>query len=174
MITQTETILKYLHIISWIVFVGLLIKAGAILLSFFLSFENPEAANDLYLGLDLSDLKSNNIYHFSSLLVVMIFIIILQAYISYLVIKILSKINLKNPFEFQIANLMQRISYMILLIWIVTVISNAYTDWLEDNKLTIGINSDSLNFIFLAGIIFVFAQIFKRGVEIQSEQELTV
>jgi hypothetical protein len=29
-------------------------------------------------------------------------------------------------------------------------------------------------FLFLAGIVFVIAQIFKRGIEIQTENELTV
>ena len=38
----------------------------------------------------------------------------------------------------------------------------------EDSTLISG------DFIFLAGIVYVFSQIFKKGVEIQSENELTV
>ena len=39
-----------------------------------------------------------------------------------------------------------------------------------------GITSDYIpgDFLFLAGIVYVFAQMFKPGVEIQSENELTV
>jgi len=32
----------------------------------------------------------------------------------------------------------------------------------------------SSDFIFLAGVIFIFAQIIKRGIEIQSENNLTI
>jgi len=39
-----------------------------------------------------------------------------------------------------------------------------------------GITSDYIpgDFLFIAGIVYVFAQMFKPGVEIQSENELTV
>ena len=39
-----------------------------------------------------------------------------------------------------------------------------------------GITSDYIpgDFLFLPGIVYMFAQLFRRGVEIQSENELTV
>jgi hypothetical protein len=174
MTTKTERILKVLHVLAWIVFIGLFIKAGAILISYLISLENTEAASNLYEGLNLSELRENKVYHYSILLAFMIGILLLQAYITYIVIKILSKINLSNPFHSEVALLIEKVSYLILITWIVTVIANAHIQWLQDHTMTVGISSNSIDFIFLAGVIFVIAQIFKRGVEIQSEQELTV
>jgi hypothetical protein len=51
---------------------------------------------------------------------------------------------------------------------------SAYTEWLSKRfpelteKISLG------DFLFLAGVVFVLAQIFKKGIEIQLENELTV
>ena len=67
-----------------------------------------------------------------------------------------------------------RISIVALEIGILAIISNAYAKWLMKSGVEVIYESNSTEFLFLAGIVFVIAQIFKRGLEIQNENELTV
>lgn len=172
--TKTERILKIMHVLSWIVFIGLLIKAGVILFSLLFSTGYTDGGKIVFSGLDLEALKENSLYHYSAVKVLMLIIVCLEAYIAYVVIKILGRINLSIPFKLDIAMMIEKVSYLILITWIFTVISNAYLKWLVESKMSIGMSSESVDFIFLAGIIFIMAQIFKRGIEIQSENELTI
>ena len=106
---ETKQILTIIHILAWIIFIGVCLKTGAILNSFFISsffislFINPVAAENLHLGLNLSDLYHFNITHYTIIVTLIIFLSALKAYIFYLVIKIFSKINFVNPFNTEIS-----------------------------------------------------------------------
>ena len=50
---NTKQILKLMHILTWIVFIGLCIKTGVILISYLVSINNPEASKNLFGGLNL-------------------------------------------------------------------------------------------------------------------------
>jgi hypothetical protein len=97
--TRTEQILTVITILAWIAFIGFMIEAGAILVSFGVSCISPEAAKD---------------------------------------------------------------------------ISSAHSGWLSEISGKQFGNEVPRDFIFIAGLVFIISQIFKRGVEIQSENELTV
>jgi hypothetical protein len=86
----------------------------------------------------------------------------------------LSKIHLINPFKIGIAILIEKVSYVILGTWIIAMLANLYNDWLRNSGLSLQGNWNSGEFLFLAGVIYIIAQIFKKGIEIQSENELTI
>jgi hypothetical protein len=102
----------------------------------------------------------------------------LKAYIFYLVIKIFLKLNLHKPFSTEVSVLISRISHVALEIGIITLIANGYCEWVI--KRGVGLPdlgaylNGAVEFLLLGGIIFLIAQIFKKGIEIQSENELTV
>ena len=52
--TKTSLILKVLHVIAWLIFVGLSIEAGGLIVNFFFSVFKPEFVSNLYQKLDLS------------------------------------------------------------------------------------------------------------------------
>jgi len=151
-----------------------MVKAGAILFSYCITLANPEGAKNFYAGLNLYDVRQFSFLHYTITAILMAAIPALEAYIAYLVIKVLTKIKLANPFTIEISKTIERISYFMLATWIIAIIYNMHTLWLM--KRVTGLHEDlvSTDFIFLAGVVFVIAQIFKRGVEIQSENELTV
>jgi len=177
--TKTKKILTIMNIISWVVFIGLCIKTGAILYSFFVSlFINPVAASNLHLGLNLSNLYRFNISHYATIVSLIIFLSGLKAYLFYLLIKIFLKINFVHPFSTEVSLLISRISYVALGIGILTLAGNSYCEWLTKQgvvfpDLQVYLGGDD-EFLLLGGIIFVIAQVFKKGIEIQSENELTV
>ncbi|WP_181308195.1 DUF2975 domain-containing protein [Rufibacter sp. XAAS-G3-1] len=173
--TKTKLILTVLNIISWVVFIGLCMKTGAIVISFFVSlFVNPEGARDLYLGLDLHDLYSFSLRHYVGVVSLVVFLSGLKAYLAYLVVKIFSKFDYANPFNSTNAALISQISHIALGTGVLAVIASSYSKVLLKSGIALPLHWESSEFLFLAGIIFIIAQVFKRGIELQTENELTV
>lgn len=175
----TKQVLRILHIVSWIIFIGLCIKTGSILYSFFVSLAiNAESAKNLHMGLDLSDLYGFSTRHYVTIVSYIIVLSALKAYIFYLVIKIFLKINFVQPFSTDVSLLISKISHVALGIGILTVVANGYTSWLTKKGVTFSDLEQYLGgageFLLLGAIIFIIAQVFKKGIEIQSENELTV
>lgn len=174
---KTTQVLAIMKVISWIIFIGLCIKAGALITSSCISlFVNHEAAKDLYLGLNLFGLYEFNTGYYISVISLMIAVGVLKAYLFYLVIKIFLKFDLNNPFTSNTANLISKISYVALSTGVIAVISNEYIKWLITHRIETHIPFDfgSEEVLFLAGILFLVAYIFKHGVELQQENDLTV
>ena len=172
--TKTENLLLAMNVLSWVTFIGLLIKAGAILISFGISIANPEGAKNLYRGWNLFSLRQSGMGDYTASVSFMVAIILLEAYIAFLVIKALTKIKMANPFTMEVSGLLEKISYFLLGTWVTAMLYNAHTSWLSKRYAGLQEHSISGEFIFLAGIVFVISQIFKRGVEIQSENDLTI
>ncbi|HEY3402474.1 MAG TPA: DUF2975 domain-containing protein [Ohtaekwangia sp.] len=173
--TRTEQILTVMNILAWVAFIGFSIEAGALMISYGISFVNPEGAKNFYKGLDLFSLRETRFWDYTGVVSFMVAVAILKSTVWMQVIKVTSKINLVNPFTMEIASILEKISYSLFSIWLVGMLSNGYTQWLEKNT---GVDYYGKfvqgEFIFMAGLVFIISQIFKRGVEIQSENELTV
>ncbi|WP_194774563.1 DUF2975 domain-containing protein [Pararhodonellum marinum] len=170
---------QIMHVISWIIFIGLCIKTGSILISFLVSlFVNPAGGSDLFLGLDLSALHNYHLWYYVCLVSILVYVTGRKAYIFYLVTRFFSKINLTHPFSQEVYRLISSISYVAFEIGIFLIISNAFVRWLSKRGVIFSDMHDYLGsvgeFLLLGGVIFVIAQVFKRGIAIQSENELTV
>lgn len=172
--TRTELILTIVPFLTWVVLIAFIIEGSAILYSYGVSYINPEAAKNLYNGLNLYNLMQFDFWFYSSTVSLLIALPLMKAWISYLVIKTLSSFSMRNPFTADVANRLESISYFSIGIWIVTLICNAQTRWLMKRTGELFGDIHSLEFIFVTGLVFIIAQVFKRGVEIQSENDLTV
>jgi len=183
---RTSQILRIMHILTWIAVIGLTAQAGAILISFAVSCFNPEASRNLYTGMDLEIARSLNgvldlynlrqfsFQHYAQLISILMAVFALKAFALYLVTKVLSGVNLASPFNFEVAHLIEKISYFLFSVWMVAVIGNGYISWLTKRTEFRLDQLPTSEFLFMAGLVFIISQIFKRGVEIQSESELTV
>ncbi|MFI5152685.1 MAG: DUF2975 domain-containing protein [Chitinophagales bacterium] len=172
--TKTDFLLAVMNVLAWIAFLGLCIKAGSILISYGVSISNPVASKDLYMGLNLSAVRDYDFGHYTGSVLLMAFILIMEAYTAFLVTRALSKIKMANPFTSEVSKKLVKISYIILFTWVAALLYNGHSSWLSKRIPGFQENLFSTDFIFLAGVVFVFAQIFRKGVEIQSENELTV
>jgi hypothetical protein len=74
----------------------------------------------------------------------------------------------------EVVKKLESISYILLGTWVVTILSNAHTRWIEKMTGAFYGTYESGEFIFIVGLVYIFSQVFKRGVEIQSENELTI
>ncbi len=172
---KTESIFKIMKFLTWLVFIGLCIKAGAIIISFLISlFITEEGAKNLYMGLTLFDIYQTSIWHYTIFVALLICLTVLEAYIAYVVIKIFLKFNLENPFSSNVTLLILKISHIALITGLVSLVANGYSKWLVGIGIEVNFKWGTTEFLFLSGIIYIIAQIFRRGVEIQSENELTI
>lgn len=174
----TKQILSILNVLAWIAFISLCVKTETLIFNLIFSFINPEGLKNLYTIVDFSSLIRTNLYEYASLMSLLIFISGLQAYLFYLTTRLFEKINLENPFSEAVSKLILRISYVIFEIGILAIITTNYSERLIGKGIELpDINefvSSSSEYIFLAGIVYIIAQIFKRGVELQKQNDLKV
>jgi hypothetical protein len=170
---KTERILKIMKFFSWFAFIGLMIKAGAILVTYLLSIGNAEVSKNLYEGLNMYQYRTYSFIQYSFIIAYKVLLFASEAYIAYLVIKLLQKLNIKQPFNVDVQKLMQQISNSIFYLWILAIVHNMHTQ-IIGKKHDFEMDLISSDFVFLSLIIFIFAQIVKRGIEIQSENDLTI
>lgn len=167
-----------LKIVAWVIFVGLCIEAGGLIVNFIFSLYKPESVHILYQKLDLSDMYNLSKHAFFSMYSFILVISILKAYLFYLVIILLSKLDLAKPFNSFVSNKITQISYITLSIGLLSYIARQTAQ----NLLHRGFEIDQLNqfwvdsqaFVLMAAVLYVIATIFKRGLEIQNENDLTV
>lgn len=172
---KTNAIMKVMNIIFWIVFIGLCIKTGALLVSFFVTlFINSNSAADTYMGLDLLDIYNYNVEYYIGVASFLITLSAMKAYLAYLVVKLFLKFDLNYPFNEKTASIITQMSYYALSIGVVAIIAENYANRIMRQGVTLPIDWGAEQFLFFAGIIYIIALVFKRGVEIQNENELTI
>lgn len=172
--TRTEQILSAMYILAWVAFIGYAIEAGAILVSFYASCVDPLAAKNLYNNLDFYKLREFSMFYYVGSVSFLVALPVMKSIVWLLVIKTMQKINLSTPFTNEVVRLLEQISYVLFSIWLVGMVANGYTSWLYKRTGQLFGSYITGEFIFMAGLIFIISQIFKRGMEIQSENDLTV
>lgn len=167
-----------LQIVAWVIFVGLCIEAGALLVNFIYSLYKPEIIQNLYQKMDLSEMYNRSKWAFFGMYSFILVVSILKAYLFYLVIGLISKLNLSKPFNSFVSGQITRISYFTFSVGLVSYLARQTANNLMHRGFDIDILdqfwADSQAFILMAAVIYVIATIFSKGVEIQNENDLTV
>lgn len=173
-----DFVFKVLKIVAWIIFVGLCIEAGGLIVNFVFSIYKPEFVHNLYQKLDLSDMYQRSKWAFFGMYSFILTISILKAFLFYVVIRLITKLNLSKPFNNFVSEQITQISYYTFSIGILSYIARETARNLQHKGYVIEQLSqfweDSQAFILMAAVIYVIATIFKKGVEIQIENDLTV
>lgn len=176
MVKTNNIVFKGLHIVSWLIFVGLCIEAGGLLVNFLFSIYKPEFVQNLYQKLDLSDMYNRSKWTFYGMYSFILFIAILKAYLFYLVIILLLKLDLSRPFNRFVSAQISKISYITISIGILSYLARQNAKNAQNNGFATEVLSqfwaDSQAFILMAAVIYVIATIFTKGIEIQEENDL--
>jgi hypothetical protein len=175
---KNNFVFKVLSIIAWVIFVGLCIEAGGLIVNFIFSLYKPEFVQHLYQKLDLSEMYNHSKLAFFSMYTFILVISILKAYLFFIVIRLIIKLDLLKPFNSFVSEQITQISYFTLSIGLLSYIARQTSK----NLLQRGYETDQLNqfwvdsqaFILMAAVVYVIATIFKKGLEIQNENDLTV
>jgi len=167
-----------LHIVAWVIFIGLCIEAGGLVVNFIFSIYKPEFVQNLYQKLDLSEMYNRSKWAYFSMYSFILVISVLKAYLFYLVIRLLFKFNLSKPFNRFVSLQITKISYFTFSIGILSYIARqAAKDLLHRGYSIDNLNqfwADSQAYILMAAVVYVIATIVTKGVEIQNENDLTV
>ena len=173
-----QPILMLITVIIWSIFIGLCIQAGTLIFTFTYSLIQPIISKDLYEGLNLFSLQTHSKWQYIALVTLLISISILKAQLFYTMIRIFIKIDLIHPFSNGIAKLISKLSYIAFTLGVTQLLCSTFVKQLDPEAFQImGVDnhlSGSFEYFLLSALIFAIAQVFKRGVEIQAENELTV
>ncbi len=175
---KNNFVFKVLGVVAWIIFVGLCVEAGALLVNFIFSLFKPEIIKNLYQKLDLSEMYHRSKWVYFMMYTFILAISILKAYLFYVVISLISKLDLSKPFNNFVSKQISQISYITLSIGLLSHIAKQTTAYLLHHGYVINqLNQfwvDSHAFILMAAIVYIIATIFKKGIELQNENDLTV
>lgn len=171
---KTEQILQILRVSAWIVFISAIIRVIVLVGLFVLSHFS-----------DGDGFQSDHLVPSVSMFSLLLAIAILHVQVWEKVKDILTQINLGNPFSMKTAQQLINTAYLLLSVWIISFIGKNYVHYLNKRisgatEFIQGFDFSLANFdadgIYLlnAGIVYIIAQVFKRGVELQQENELTI
>jgi hypothetical protein len=166
------------NIISWLIFVGLSIEAGGLLVNFVFSIYQPGMVKNLYQKLDLSEMYARSKWAFFGMYSFILLISVLKAVLFYNVVMLVTKIDLSKPFSSFVKKQISLISYYTLSIGVLSYIARqTSSDLQHDGFDTANLDQfwgDSQAFILMAAVIYIIAVIFTKGIELQNENDLTV
>lgn len=171
-------VFRGLQIVAWVIFIGLCIEAGGLLVNFGFSLFKPTALPLLYQRLDLSALRAENQSAFIGIYSLLLSVALLKAYLFYILVVLTHKWDVAKPFNDFVTQQMLKISHFTLAIGLFSVLGRQSAKQLAKH----GVETAQLHpfwedgqaFILMAAVIYILASIFRKGAAIQSENELTV
>lgn len=176
MISNTNHfVFKLLHIVAWILFIGLCIEAGGLIVNFIVSIVKPEFVKNLYQKLDLSNIYAKSKWLYFSTYSFIIVIAVLKAILFYKLVSMMLRLNLDNPFTDFVAKNISMISYIILSIGFISYSGRYFfKKYLQQNESIWIFLEDNKAFILTGSVVYIISIIFKKGIELQRETDLTV
>lgn len=175
---KRDLVFKGLHILAWLIFVGLCIETGGLVVNFVFSIFNPRMIQHLYQKLDLIDLFNRNQWAFLGVFSFVLFVSFLKAYLFYMIVMLMYRVDLAKPFNNYVSEKITQVSYCTLAIGIISYVARQTVNSLQHYGYELSNLDqfwvDSQAFILMAAVMYVFATIFRKGVELQTENDLTV
>jgi len=157
--------------------IGFSIECGSRMLSFVASFINADWAKRTYnADQDIFNIRTLSIPFYSLAMCLSILTSALKGTVWYVVYDLLLKIKLQTPFSIEVEKKLEKITYLLLGVWLVSSFFwKIYIYYLsQDTGIQLPANNTGDEYFFIAGIIYIISQIFKRGIEMQEENQLTV
>lgn len=178
----SKEMLTFLHIIAWVIFIGICIEAGGLIFNtFFALVINPIGAKNFWMQIDLSNLISYDKGYFLVVTAIMSIVALMKALMFYLIVKLFHNkvFDFSHPFNSTLNKFISNLAYLTFGIGLMSIWGLQYAAWLRLSGVYIPSVEDlhmggAGVWLFMSVILFVIAQIFKRGIDIQTENDLTV
>jgi Protein of unknown function (DUF2975) len=177
----TKQILIFLNILSWIIFLGLCVEAGGIIFNTAYVLYKPLVAKYFWNGADLSALYSYDKGHFITQTGLMAIVAVMKALIFYLIVRLFynKNISISKPFNPLVTSMVFKIAWLCLGAAIFSSRGAGYANWLKGQGVQMPdthlLRVDGADvWLFMAVVLMVIGQVFKKGTELQTESDLTV
>jgi hypothetical protein len=179
-ITTVQT-LKILYCVSCLLFTGICIEAGEVITNLVLVYYKPVVVSHLWNMIDMSSLYNFDRGYFYIEGILIFVVQVSKAYMFYLIMRVLDrrKFNLAQSFNKDVERFISRMAFMTFLIGVLSFWGDKYAEWFVKKGVTMP-SVQTLNiggadvWLFMCVTLYVIAQIYKRGMEIQVENDLTV
>ncbi|MEM6685036.1 MAG: hypothetical protein AAF617_04490 [Bacteroidota bacterium] len=158
----SEWLLKAMRLFAWIIFVWMLVKAGAMIMAYGASVENPEGAKDLYRGLDFSRYYEASFVHYSVIVLYYILLYLLLAYVALFATRLLSVATLENLHSSSFLGNIQKIGTTTVGVFGVALIHNVHV-FILDEFAALKAVYFSGEYIFLAAMVYIISLIFIKS-----------
>ncbi|WP_163325232.1 MULTISPECIES: DUF2975 domain-containing protein [Draconibacterium] len=168
---QVLAVMKFLVYLSITWYFLKLVGIGLMGLSFLI---RGIPLSNLFFIPDWFNLLETNPGYLTLVIVLVMSVSLLNITIWILVLRLLKRIQLTNPFNMEVIERLERISYLLFIIWILSISAGGFFAWLGEKAGELNDSWSHGPYLFMAGLVFIISQIFKRGVELQSENDLTV
>jgi|GEM_PF-712660 len=176
-----KNVFKALHITFWVIFIGLCIKTGTLLISTLISLSlDPEHVRRLWIfspnspELNFHQVLSLDLGDYIQVMGLYVLMYASKAFVAYLVIKLCLDFPLERPFTVPIAVQFKQISKASLVTGLVSLVGSAYSSGLTDLGYKIPITWGTEEILFFSAILYVIAYIFQKGIDLQRENDLTI
>ena len=175
---NTRIVFKILRMLVWVIFVGLSIDAGILLLNVSFNVVKPEWVGYVSSKPDLTGLYAQRPSVFFGVSSLLVAVTVLKASLFYILIRFMYKLDLSRPFnDFAVRQILQ-LSYFTLSIGLLSYIGDQFCKIALHHNDILGDLSrywdDGQAFILMGMVVYVIAAIFKTGVDIQNENKLTI
>ena len=174
---KTRTILMICKFLALLGAIWYSILCGSQILTLVASFIDADWAKRTYeVDLNIFSIRNTSIGYYVFAMCLVISVSALKAFVWYLVFALLVKLKMQTPFSMEVQKKLERIAFLLLGVWLFSSFFwKIYIYYLaKDTFIQLPDNSSGDEYLFIAGIVYIVSQIFKRGIEIQSENELTV
>ncbi|MHA4847386.1 DUF2975 domain-containing protein [Flavitalea antarctica] len=174
---RTELILSVSRFLALLGGIWYSILCGSQLLTLVASFVNPDWAKRTYeADQNLFNIREQSVWFYVYGMSLVIAVSAIKAVIWYVIFDLLWKLKLQTPFSMEVEKKLEKIAYLWLGVWVISsVFWKIYSYYLlEATDKQLPANNTGDEYLFLAGIIYIISQVFKRGIEIQEENQLTV
>lgn len=175
--SKTEIILQVSKILALIGAIWYSILCGGQLLTLIASFINPDWAKRTYeVDLNVFSIREHSIAYYFYAMILTIGVTALKSLIWYVIFDLLSKLKLQAPFTINVEIKLERIAYLLFAVWLVgNFFWKIYTDYLtKSTGILLQTEKSGDEYLLMAGMIYIISQVFKRGIEIQEENDFTV
>lgn len=176
-ITTTQ-ILQFLNIIAWMVFIGLCIEAGSYVFNLlFTLFQNSKNAHYLQLQYLFA---LDKMYYVEQMTLITI-VGVLKAILFYVIVRIFhhKQLSFEQPFTITLMKCIQNMAYLSIGISLFAYWGAKKTVWFSQQNIPMPslqvMNLGGADvWLFMGIVLLILAQIFKKGIELQHENELTI
>lgn len=174
---KTQAILSVSKFLALLGGIWYSILCGSQLLTLVASFINSDWAKRTYeVDLTIFSIREHSVSFYVYAMCLTVAVSALKAIIWYVVFDLLLKLKLQTPFSMEVEKKLEKIAYLLLAVWITSSIFwKFYIYYLyKSTGIQLPDNKIGDEYLFIAGMIYIISQIFKRGIEIQEENQLTV
>ncbi len=171
-----------LHILAWVIFVGLCIEAAGLIVNVIMrEMASETTVKKLWMLIDLSSIYATDKNIYFQVVTAIIVVAVLKAILFYKIVELFStrKLDLLQPFNMMVAKFLKDLAVFSIAIGTICIVGAKFSQTAMERGVVLPSN-EILRFvggdvwIFMGIILLVVEIIFKRGIDIQKENDLTI